>query len=120
MKMWIERPRWSELFPKQGVLYFTMLDKWFDENVEPINEILEKGVMAKCYTVLGDDNIWHADPNNEADPKKFKLSGLLINIQQTDTVDNVLRDILKLPEAEDKSHYLFEYAQRARKLLEKK
>ena len=73
MKLKIERPDWDDLYietPGKGSLNMSIsdqeiriLNRWFDQHVEPINKMLAEGVEVYGY---GDDkSIWQKPEHHD-------------------------------------------------------
>ena len=87
MKLEIEKPAWTpnpdEVYGALQVLTLTDFNKWFTENVEPINKLLREGVEVYYnYSYSNDigarEYFWH-ESHVPSDEKK----ALLINITET-------------------------------------
>jgi len=57
--MKIERPDWKSTLKEHVMTYgVVLLNKWFDENVEPINKMLEEGVEVFGFQDDDDGGCW--------------------------------------------------------------
>jgi hypothetical protein len=104
--MKIERPNWYIDYDFYSRDHF---DKWFNENVEPINEMLSKGIEVYNW-----EEVWH--PKLDAYDDKPTSKALLINIEpiKQETAEDMLRRILDDPDNNIKPIYY----DKAKKLLE--
>ncbi len=85
----IERPDWKDTqhFAPTMVLLF---DRWFTENIEPINKAIDEAVIVCAVTTSG--CIW-----TEGAHEKDNYQALLINIEpiKKDTAEDILRELIK-------------------------
>lgn len=103
MKLKIERPRFKSLIAfKPEKTIADIFNEWFDENVQPINDLLEKSVQVySCKACEYEPmDVWKTSPEDHVDEDGTKwctdYKGLLINVQpiKKDTVEDVLRDMI--------------------------
>lgn len=102
--MKIDRPKWTELGLwdlQHGELKldYSLLDDWFDHNVEPINKIISEGQKVKGnfrHSFGGKPEIlWGTSP--------FTHEALIINAQpiKKETAEDVLKEMIKLFESRE-------------------
>jgi len=88
----IERPDWDDVLEEDplSITQEDELNTWFNQFVEPINELLENAV--KVYGIPQDNCTFGQDQDNYDTHK-----ALLIDIQpiEKETAEDVLKDFLK-------------------------
>jgi len=98
----IKRPDWKYIFRyyKHELTEYAIseLNIWFDQNIEPLNEIIENAIHVKGEyrkdRAFSDENGWAFDQSFATTRTTHKA--LLINIRpiKKETAEDVLRDII--------------------------
>ena len=114
MKLKIERPDY--LAAQDGSTWTERFDKWFDENVEPINLMLSEGVEVRSdYCNLS----WAVQGSDYYGQEYMTHKALLINIQpiKKERAEDVLRDFLAWDEGDGHDDSIKEIIKRAKAVL---
>lgn len=88
----IERPDFKYILKKyNSTIVLSKLDDWFDENIVPINKMLEDAVEVYGFK---NENTWKIDNDNEYDG--WTAKAILTNIQpiKKETAEDILRELL--------------------------
>jgi len=89
MKLKIEKPEFKKFWDSDPFTTGLNLQDWFEENVEPINKILDSGVEVMADARVGSGSWFEVVPQ-----RKQTHTALVINIQpiKKETTEDVLRD----------------------------
>lgn len=123
--MKIKRPIWYRamlpynLTNEDSASCSEAFDRWFDEQIEPINKLFEDAVEVRKF----EHSLWstHAQSNWFSDENKCSHKALLIDIQpiKKETAEDVLRDMTKYVNSKPLSygHELHRIVKRAKAVL---